>query len=176
MSFKLISDNYRQQNEILHQTTHYGVTAPRYARKIKAMARRLDAANILDYGSGTRRHVKKMFWFKKVESYDPCVPELSAAPRPADFLVCCDVLEHIEPDCLDDVLSHMQSLAQRGVFLSISTRKANKILPDGRNAHLIVEGADFWLPLLMARWRLERFEAFSDEIVCEMRILPKSQA
>ncbi len=174
MSFKLISENYKQQNEILHQTMHYGVTAPRFARKIKAMAKRLDAVTILDYGSGTRRHVEKMFWFKKVESYDPCVPNLSAPPRPADFLVCCDVLEHIEPDCLDDVLLHMKTLALRGLFLSISTREAKKILPDGRNAHLIVEGADFWLPLLMARWALERFESFSDEIICEMRVHPRS--
>jgi hypothetical protein len=68
--------------------------------------------------------------------------------------VSLDVLEHIEPECLDDVLDDMKRCTLKGVFLSVSLVTAGKTLPDGRNAHLIVEPIEWWLPKLMARWDL----------------------
>ena len=40
-----------------------------------------------------------------------------------------------------------------GLFV-IATGPAKKILDDGRNAHLIQEGPDWWLPKLMQRFEL----------------------
>jgi hypothetical protein len=80
-----------------------------------------------------------------VRNYDPGIPADSALPAPADLVVCTDVLEHIEPEHLDAVLAHIFRLAQRAVFLQIALFPAKKTLPDGRNAHLIVQPANWWL-------------------------------
>lgn len=162
----LITDAYRAANEHLHATTQYGTTAPRFMDAIRKVATESRAYGILDYGSGPREHVRHALWrYHPVRSYDPCVPSLSAEPEAADLLVSCDVLEHIEPELLDNVLDHMAKLALRAVFLTIATRPAKKMLPDGRNAHLIVEDADFWLPRLMKRWRVRHFQDMGGEIV-----------
>lgn len=160
----LITDAYRRANELLHETTQYGVTAPRFMQAIAQVAGQHGVRTMLDYGSGPREHLKAAFG-DVVRSYDPCVAALAADPEPADMLVSCDVLEHIEPDLLDNVLDHMAGLAERVAFLTIATGPAKKTLPDGRNAHLIQEGAEFWLPRVMQRWRVKAFQDIGPELV-----------
>lgn len=60
------------------------------------------------------------------------------------------MLEHVEPDCLSDVLSHIQELGFGGAFFIIDTVPAQKTLADGRNAHLIVEDLAWWEKTLSA--------------------------
>ena len=62
--------------------------------------------------------------------------------------MCTDVLEHIEPDCVDMVIEDIFRLTKRAAFLVIANRPALRALPDGRNAHLIQEGPEWWLPKL----------------------------
>jgi hypothetical protein len=69
-----------------------------------------------------------------------------------------DVLEHIEPDYLDNVLDHIQSLTEIVAFLTIHTGPAMKTLPDGRNAHLTQQDMDWWLPKLWARFDLQTIQ------------------
>ncbi len=63
--------------------------------------------------------------------YDPAVAGKDLPPEPADLVVCTDVLEHIEPDCLDDVLSDLARLTKKVLLVNISTRPAVKVLADG---------------------------------------------
>jgi hypothetical protein len=79
------------------------------------------------------------------------------------MVACIDVLEHIEPECLDNVLDHIASLTEAVAFLSIHTGPALKKLPDGRNAHLIQEPAEWWLPKLMSRWDMQTIQRTSDK-------------
>lgn len=85
--------------------------------------------------------------------------------RVSDLVVCVDVLEHVEPEYLDAVLDDLRVLGSKGVYLAIGTKPADKKLPDGRNAHLIVEPREWWLEKLDKRWsrvftrELPRFEA-----------------
>jgi 2-polyprenyl-3-methyl-5-hydroxy-6-metoxy-1,4-benzoquinol methylase len=67
---------------------------------------------------------------------------------PADLVCCIDVLEHIEPEYLSAVLSHLASLTKNLAFLTIHSAPAIKILPDGRNAHLIIKPMSWWTPTL----------------------------
>lgn len=57
-------------------------------------------------------------------------------------------MEHIEPTCLIAVIEDIRELANVGAFFNIATRPAKKVLADGRNAHLIVRDAYFWLDTL----------------------------
>ena len=54
-----------------------------------------------------------------------------------------ELMEHIEPECLEEVLDNLQWLSLKAVFLVIATRPAKKMLADGRNAHLIAFMDDY---------------------------------
>ena len=124
----VISENYRALNRSLHEKRpDYGagtVTA-RWFDSISKLARQLGATSVLDYGCGKGAFARACPHLN-VANYDPALPSLSALPSPADFVVCLDVLEHIEPECLDDVLEDLRALSKRLVFLVISCRKAYK--------------------------------------------------
>jgi predicted TPR repeat methyltransferase len=107
------------------------------------------ATTLLDYGCGTGglvRHLNNMMWPHRFKAYgyDPGVPEFEALPEPAEIVVSTDVLEHIEPECLEDVLKHIGELTIKGAYLNIHTGQAKAVLPDGRNAHLIQQPWDWW--------------------------------
>ena len=40
----------------------------------------------------------------EIKEYDPAIPGKDSLPEPADIVVCSDVLEHIEPNYLLNVL------------------------------------------------------------------------
>ena len=147
----LISDTYREQNAEIHgDSATWGITPDGVIEDLKQLFEKFQPQSILDYGCGKGRLGKVFF---RVQSYDPAVPEFSAAPQPADFVVCTSMLEHVEPECLEDVLDALRDLAKKVVFLRVSTYPSSKRLSDGRNAHLIQEPFEWWLPLLMERWK-----------------------
>lgn len=152
-----ISDDYMQQQKQLHQNkgkNEYGIMGHIYADGIVQLAMVTGSqASILDYGCGKQTLKNAMPQFR-VDGYDPCIEGLDAEPEPHDLVVCTDVLEHIEPEYLDDVLDHIAELTRKAVFLSISTRLAKKTLPDGRNAHLIVQPYQWWMPKLWERFTI----------------------
>jgi hypothetical protein len=95
----------------------------------------------------------------------------------ADVVVCADVMEHIEPECLDDVILHIRALAKQYAIFVIATQPSKKIMDDGRTAHLIVEGSGFWFAKLSSLFEFERFEDRTHEgrgllIVCKPTALP----
>ena len=152
----LITPEYRKLNADLHEANPaYGTTAKKYVRQVYDLAQSMNAETVLDYGAGKGllregiANIRKGLPGDMVAEYDPCIPEKNVRPAPADLVVSIDVMEHIEPDCLDDVLQDICRLANKAVFLTIATRPAVKTLADGRNAHLIVESVDWWLPRLM---------------------------
>jgi hypothetical protein len=46
----------------------------------------------------------------------------------------------------------------------IATPPAEKILPDGRNAHLIQEPITWWMPKLEARWVVSQVNDMGDGV------------
>ena len=67
--------------------------------------------------------------------YEPSRPDWAATPQAAERVACIDVLEHIEPDLLDNVLDDLQRVTKRWGIFTVHTGLAKRILPDGRNAH-----------------------------------------
>jgi hypothetical protein len=148
-----ISEAYRELNRtLLASSEGYGAGGERHAVTVAHFAVALGAVTVLDYGCG-RGHLKAALmalpWWRykggKVFEFDPCVPSLAKRHRPKDLVVCTDVLEHVEPECLNAVLADLKRLTLKGCYLSIATRPSNKRLPDGRNAHLIVESPIWWI-------------------------------
>lgn len=152
---ELITRGYcKMQAELHARPKGYGGKGRKWAPAVAELVRRFDAWSVLDYGCGqaTLGEALRPLISSAVDvrDYDPAIPASSALPGFADLVVCTDVLEHVEPDLLDTVLSHLRSLARTAVFVVIATRPSNKTLSDGRNAHLIVESADWWIARLIA--------------------------
>ena len=147
-----ISPEYRELNLQLHRSNpDYGRAAHAIAPMVVHLAQETNARTLLDYGCGKgtlRPAVLALAPDLEVAEYDPAMPGKDADPEPVDVAVCIDVLEHIEPDCLHDVLTHIQSLGQGGAFFIVDTVLAQKTLADGRNAHLIVEDMAWWREIL----------------------------
>lgn len=158
---KLITEEYRRGQMALHENPEYGVASIGYAPLVAQAIDATGATELLDYGAGKgrlgetlRQHLQRPI---TIRHYDPARPEWAAEPAPAQFVACIDVLEHIEPDLLDNVLDDLQRVtAGTGIF-TVHTGPARKQLPDGRNAHLIQQPASWWLPKFMARFELEIF-------------------
>lgn len=146
---KLISEEYRQLNNELHRTRpDYGAQAHRDVGVIARTIKNNGVKSVLDYGCG-KGTLKPALLADlpdlTVEEYDPAIPEKSADPKPCQLVVVFDVMEHVEPDSIESVLAHIQSKSTMGAAFVISNVKANKDLPDGRNAHLVVESPDWWV-------------------------------
>ena len=155
----LISESYKKLNEELHQTKpSYGAGGYKDAKVVKRLIKQYQCADVLDYGCGKATLSRSLGWFApKVYNYDPAIPEYSVSPVPADLVVCTDVLEHLEPEYLGNVLDNLRDMTKKVLYLSVATRPAKKVLSDGRNAHLIQEPAEWWLPLLRQRFTLKEF-------------------
>lgn len=154
----LISDEYRELNRELHaRNPHYGVSGVKWAGRVAEIAKWLNASSVLDYGCG-KGTLGAAISHLLVMGYDPAIEGLDAVPDPADLVVCGDVLEHVEPECLDAVLDDLVRCTIKGIFLTVATRPAKKTLADGRNAHLIQQSVEWWLPKIMKRWDVQVFQ------------------
>lgn len=157
----LISDSYRHQQEQLHETGTYGGVAGFYAPLVVKIINQMEITHLLDYGCGSKIALGNSIGPDKIkekltyQAYDPGVPEYSSSPVPAQMVACIDVLEHIEPDFLDNVLDHLASLTEVVAFITVHCGPAKKILADGRNAHLTQEPLEWWLPKLWKRFDLQ---------------------
>jgi hypothetical protein len=159
----LISPEYLEQNKALHAAPEgFGGSGKKSAATVMHFAAKVRPQWILDYGCGRGTLKSAMLtagYAGSIHEYDPAIAGKNLLPKPADLVVCTDVLEHIEPEKLGAVLDHIFGLAKKAVFLLIATRPANKRLPDGRNAHLIVQPAPWWLEKLDRKgWRIDKVE------------------
>lgn len=150
----LISEGYRKEQEELHKNPNYGVASVSFAPMVSKLINDLKVEKILDYGAGKGRLAESIRPDHKIliELYDPAIPEWSDDPDPCDFVTCIDVLEHIEPDCLDNVLDDLKRVTSCYGFFTIHTGPAVKVLTDGRNAHLTQEDYTWWMPKLWSRF------------------------
>lgn len=141
----LITDDYQRLNAESHTAhSNWGRGGLLWKDFIAGLLRDFNAKTVIDYGCGKGGMTDALAALGyDVQGYDPAIPAFHKLPRKADFLVSLDVLEHIEPECLDAVLAHICGLAPV-CFLTIATRNAKHVLPDGRNAHLIVQNSAWW--------------------------------
>lgn len=150
---ELISSEYRALNEQLHaENLAYGVGGGRHAPVILKLADSLKTRSILDYGCG-KGYLAKAIPFP-IWEYDPAVPGKTETPRAADLVVCTDVLEHIEPDKVRAVLMDLQRCVKQIGYFVIYMAPAQKVLADGRNAHLLQKDKNWWRKKLQAYFKI----------------------
>lgn len=141
----LISPQYREMLLKKHARGKWGRDGAKHADAVVAYADELQAETILDYGCGEMALAEALKGRRRVSGFDPGIPGREGMPKPCDLTVCTDVLEHVELEKLNDVFGHIHSITGKGAYIVIATRPAKALLPDGRNAHLIVKPAEWWL-------------------------------
>lgn len=159
----MITEAYLEQQRLMHERHIYGNSGKKWASTVVKLAREIRAASVLDYGCGTGAliaRVKVQALELDVREFDPAVIGKDDIPvDPADLVTCIDVLEHIEPEYLDNVLDDLGRLTQQTGFFSIHTGPAMKVLADGRNAHLIQEPSSWWLPRLCRQFEVAHLQS-----------------
>ena len=144
-----ITQNYLEQQRKLHENLNYGVASLSFAPIVADLMRQTGCKSVSDYGAGKKRLLEGLrregLDPLTYHAYDPVFPEYGE-PRPADLVCCIDVLEHVEPELIDNVILQLAKITINLGFFSIHMGPAGKILSDGRNAHLIQKPSSWWLP------------------------------
>lgn len=172
MSAKTISQQYLNEQKKLHENPAYGVASTKFAPSVADLLKKARCTSLTDYGAGKKRLWESLNQMGASEGvvyqpYDPAFPEYGS-PMPADLVCCIDVLEHIEPDLLENVLTELSGLVTKLGFFTIHQGPAGKTLSDGRNAHLIQEPSSWWLPRLSRYFEvafLQRHQVFGHGIM-----------
>lgn len=159
----LISDAYRAEQAQLHaDRPDYGVASLSHAPIVGRMINQLGIQTVLDYGAGKGRLAQALQAHQfdhdvSLAMFEPAIPAWAEDPEPAQMVCCIDVLEHIEPECLEAVLDHLRDLTQRVLYCTVHIGPAKKFLSDGRNAHLTQQPAAWWVPKFLDRFELSSF-------------------
>jgi len=149
----LISDEYRKILEEYHSNAKsWGRNADKRMAFVISICEEHEATHVLDYGAGKGALSEKADKISKkagttnieITSYEPGIPENAHLPKSHDIVVSFAALEHVEPEKIDNVLSHIRSLTKKIAYLDIGVTRARHTLPNGQNAHLIVENKEWW--------------------------------
>ncbi len=130
----------------MHRAQSYGTTAHRMRRYIEPWVQLAKPRTLLDYGAGQGRFGSEIDVPGLAERhlFDPAIPDIATLQRDRyDYVICIDVLEHLEPEEVDGVLADVARLTDKALFI-VTTAPARAILPDGRNAHTTIEHAPWW--------------------------------
>lgn len=131
-----------------------GGSLKKHISYIKDVIKKNNIKTILDYGCGKatchKNKSTKVWNYDELFLYDPCVLEYNKKPidKKFDLVICTDVLEHIPESDIDNILKELISYSNKLLFLSISTREADKKFFDNENVHLTIKNKDWWLDKL----------------------------
>jgi len=143
----MISNGYKKMLQREHRRASFGKRAkmPRYLFDFIIDQ---NPQTILDFGCGKGNLIqtlKVQFPDKTITGYDPANSEFdySIDNKVYDLIYSTDVLEHIEPEFIDQTLAYL-STKSRYIYHLIALSPAKLILANGRNAHLIQETPEWW--------------------------------
>lgn len=108
---------------------------------------------LLDYGCGkaTRYHQFKLEkkWGVKASFYDPGYEKFSRKPEGKfDAVICTDVMEHCPEEDVAWILEDLFTYANKFIYMNIACFSAQKMLPNGENAHCTIKNKSWWEALI----------------------------
>lgn len=159
----MISDEYRQQLQLMHKNRPSFGNRSGLSPEIDECIEQYEVSSVLDFGCGkgfVPDLIKQKYPHIEALGYDPGQPQWSDMPLGVDMIYSTDVLEHIEPNELDATLRDLCSRCRKVQWHLIACHPAKKSLPDGRNAHLIVESPEWWRETLLKAcgWKIVQEE------------------
>ncbi len=143
----MITESYREILKNLNGLDNFG-KRKKTPKFLNSIINSNNPKSILDFGCGTGALITTLqqeYPQKRIEGYDPGNQKYSNKFENEifDLVISTDVLEHIEPEHLQVTLEFLKSKSRRFYHL-IALAPSRVFLPDGRNAHLILESKDWW--------------------------------
>ncbi len=122
---------------------------------------------VLDYGCGKgelKKYLKEHAPWVEVSEYDPGIVGKDTPPEGKfDLVWTCDVLEHIQPEYIDDTIVRLFELTKYVMYNNIACASSRSVFKDGpfkgQDLHLIIEEP--------AKWR-ERFNRVITDPKCSL--------
>jgi cyclopropane fatty-acyl-phospholipid synthase-like methyltransferase len=143
----LIDPEYQAQLQQLHNAGKFNHGLKAY-KLVKPFIEMYQPKSLLDFGCGQGALIQCVLEFHPgtiVAGYDPGSDVFQQMPAEQfESVVSTDALEHVELQRLEETLKILNDKFTKCAFLRIACYPAKKHLPDGRNAHLIVESPDWW--------------------------------
>lgn len=163
----LISDDYKRLLTIKHDDKPWGGAGGSWVPEILPLLNGFPPGpiTVLDFGCGRgtfKRDIEPLHPDVRVSEYDPGVRGKDVLVMvPVDYVVCTDVMEHVEEKFVVDTLRTINWLAITGVFFNIDTALSKSFLPDGRNTHITIKPAKWWREMLAMhipdmKWKIHR--------------------
>ena len=134
---------------------------------IKELIASTDSHTLLDYGSGkglqyqnllledknqSRYRSLQDYWkLDEVYCYDPAYPPYQRCPeKQYDAVISTDVLEHCPQGDIKWIVDEIFSLAKKFVFINVACYPADRLLPNGENAHCTIRPGVWWEKILQS--------------------------
>ena len=139
-----LSKEYIEELELLHSKKSFG-TQQSIPKEVNDILQKNKVSSFLDYGCGKgllSKSIKNQYPDINLYSYDPVTSPIDI-PNSVEFTYSSDVLEHVEPNEIDQTLDNLFKISNHQ-YHYIACHLAKKSLTDGRNAHLIVEPSAWW--------------------------------
>ena len=153
----IINPDYQAQLSDMHSKGQF-VRGGKLLKSLNPFFKQYQPTSVLDYGcghGGLMATIKEVYPNMHVEGYDPGNPAYNRMPkRSFDAVISGDVFEHIEPEHLDATLQLIDSKILQCGWFRIACYPAKKHLPDGRNAHLIIESPDWWRNKILSNMQI----------------------
>lgn len=169
------TEEYGEQMRQMHEKGNFGIhgyTDIEWSSRalISLLCTLQRPIKLLDYGSGAGTYaeaIHKVFKMVEVTSYDPFHPKWRNNPEPGehDAVNCTDVMEHVELECVDNTLKFIAERAKFMACFSIGTEDANKLLPDGRNAHVTQKSPKWWADKLRQYFAIVEYHIGAEQVV-----------
>jgi SAM-dependent methyltransferase len=149
----IINQDYKDQLATMHSQGQF-VRGSKIFVSVQPFLEQYQPTSVLDFGCGhgaLMASIQQAYPDMRVEGYDPGNPAHNQVPkRSFDAVISADVFEHVEPEHLAKTLKLINDKMIIAGWFRIACYPAKKHLPDGRNAHLIVESPDWWREQLLA--------------------------
>jgi len=168
----IITPDYAEDLKKLHERKTFG-NRSEIPAEVDRCILDYNVTSILDFGCGKGNVVKALkekYPNLQVYGYDPGRDGYDSLPQSVDMTISTDVLEHIEPHLLEETLLDLARRTNKVMYHLIACHPAKKSLPDGRNAHLIVETPEWWKKKLAKtlKWKM-----YNEQIVEYMASVKK---
>ena len=161
----MLTPEYQEQLKNLHNGSKSFGNKSVIPEDVAFLIEKYQVGSILDFGCG-KGHVvlalKEKYPDVKVYGFDPGIESFDSLPEKVDMIFSFDVLEHIEPELLDETIVDLARRTNKVMYHLIACHPAKKNLNDGRNAHLIVENPEWWKQKLQA---LPNWKMYNDKVI-----------
>ena len=173
MSVTLFSQQHIDfQKQVHDECPAYGNASLVFAPMVSELCNANVIQSLLDYGAGEGQVPQnlELDHDMDVQLYDPAIKRLQDSPKPAEMVVCLDVLDAVETDCIDAVLDDLKSLTTKMAFFAINTMQpesmqGTEIDDSGRE----FQPMEWWLPKLMERFELHYLSRISTGFVVVLK-------